>query len=270
MLNIDFIASHNVIKKVAASQKLAFSFSTLLLVTILRDNNLSIWTLLVMSSVILFYAKIPWKTYVTLLVAPIGFISLSIIAIMLSITISQPAPANAFVEFSLFSMHFFVLPHDLERATTIFFTAISATSCLYFLILTTPIYEISPVLATWKVPLIMIELIELMYRFIFLFLHTAAQLYTAQQARLGYRTFKSSFQSLSLLISSLFKAIFFRYQALSDAMKSRNIEQFIVPQYFSEKKQWDSILTLIALLFFIIAIILLQIEGEQNGMLLYF
>lgn len=90
-------------------------------------------------------------------------------------------------------MQFFILPSDILQAITIFCTAISATSCLYFLILTTPMFEISPVLSQLKVPTIVIELIELMYRFIFLFLQTVMQLYTAQHARLGYRSYKKVF-----------------------------------------------------------------------------
>lgn len=113
-------------------------------------------------------------------------------------------------------------------------------------------YEISPVLARLKVPTIIIELMELMYRFIFLFLQTITQLYTAQHARLGYRTYRSSFQSLSLLISALFRSIFVRYQALSYAMAARNIEQFIIPQAFSPTKYWDFKLTLIAVVYLII------------------
>jgi len=252
MLNIDYLASHNALHKVVASQKMALSFIGLFIVTLFRNNILSIWTLLFMSSVIIFYAKIPWKSYVSLLIAPIGFVLAGGIAIVISITLSQSVPAHTLWHSSLFGIQFFILPSDLLRAITLFFTAISATSCLYFLILTTPMYEISPVLARLKVPTIIIELMELMYRFIFLFLQTITQLYTAQHARLGYRTYRSSFQSLSLLISALFRSIFVRYQALSYAMAARNIEQFIIPQAFSPTKYWDFKLTLIAVVYLII------------------
>ncbi|WP_274307224.1 cobalt ECF transporter T component CbiQ [Solibacillus daqui] len=257
MLNIDFLASHNAIQKVAASQKITFSVISLLLVTLLRNNILSVWTLLFMSSVIIFYARIPWKTYVTLLIAPIGFVFAGMIAIVLSISFAQPIPISALWHSTFLGMQLFILPNDLLRAITIFFTSISATSCLYFLILTTPMYEISPVLARLKVPTIIIELIELMYRFIFLLLQTVAQLYTAQDARLGYRTYRISFQSLSLLISALFRSIFFRHQAMSYAMTARNIEQFIIPQQFLSEKAWDQKLTFIAGGFLIVAIALI-------------
>lgn len=257
MLKIDFIASHNAIQKVAASQKMAFSFITLLFATLLRNNNYSVWTLFFMSGAIIFYAKIPWKTYIILLLAPIGFISAGMVAIVLSITFTQDVPTSVLWQGSLFTMQLFILPNDGIRAITIFCTSISATSCLYFLILTTPMYEISPVLARLKVPTIIIELIELMYRFIFLFLEMVAQIYTAQHARLGYRTYKKGFQSLSLLINALFRSIFFRYQAMSYAMTARNIEQFIIPQQFLIDKEWDQKLTWLAIIFIVVGIAIL-------------
>ena len=257
MLNIDFLASHNAIQKVAASQKMTFSFIALLLVTLLRNNVLSIWALLIMSSVIIFYAKISWKSYVTLLIAPIGFVLVGMITIIISVTFSQPVPTTTLWHSTFLGIQLFILPNDVFRAITVFLTAISATSCLYFLIVTTPIYEISPVLAKLGVPAIIIELIELMYRFIFLFLQTVAQLFNAQHARLGYRSYQTGFHSLSMLISALFRSIFFRYQAMSYAMSARNIEQFIIPQHFLQEKSWDHKLTLIAGVFFVVSIALI-------------
>lgn len=257
MLNIDFIASHNALLKIAASQKMTFSIFTLLLVSLLRNNSFSVWALLFMSGVIIFHAKIPFKTYITLLLAPIGFVLAGIIAIVISVTFTQSIPASALWHSPVFTMQFFILPSDILRAITIFCTAISATSCLYFLILTTPMFEISKVLSQLKVPTIVIELIELMYRFIFLFLQTVLQLYTAQNARLGYLSYKKSFQSLSLLISALFRTIFFRYQAMSDAMAARNIEQFILPKPFTTIKTWDMKFTGLALIFTMISIVIL-------------
>lgn len=259
MLNVDYIATHNATKNVAASQKIIVSFMPLLIVTLFRDNLLSVWTLLFMSSVIIFYAQIHWKVYVKLIIAPIGFLVASLIAIVLSITFTQAVPDTAMWHSSVQSVHFYILASDVSRAIRIFFTALSATSCLYFLILTTPIYEISPVLTKLNVPTIIIELIELMYRFIFIFLQTMLQLYTAQQARLGYSTYFRSFHSLSLLISALFRSVFFRYEAMSYAMAARNIEQFLMPEQFLEIKTWDVKLTTLIIMFSAISIVTLTI-----------
>lgn len=256
MLNIDYLSHHNALQRVAASQKLLFAIGALLAVTMTRNNGIALWTLLFMSSVIVFYAKIPWRSYVLLMLAPLGFSLAGIVTIIISISWSGPVPSHAVWDTSFSALSFYILPNDLTRAVNVFFVAFSATSCLNALILTTPIYEISPILLKCKVPVVVVELIELIYRFIFLFLQTSAQLYTAQQARLGYKNFKSSFISLTLMISSLFKSMFLRYSTMTHAMKARNIEQFIIPQAFLKQKQWQPRLTLLFTLYFVVSIVL--------------
>ncbi|WP_332649857.1 cobalt ECF transporter T component CbiQ [Lysinibacillus sp. 54212] len=257
MLNIDFLSHHNALRRVAASQKLLFAISALLAVTISRNNEIALWTLLFMSSVIVFYAKIPWKSYAILMLAPLGFSLAGIVTIVISIAWNGPIPAHAVWDASLAQLSLYILPNDLSRALNIFLVAFSATGCLYFLILTTPIYEISPILLKGKVPVVIVELIELIYRFIFLFLQTYEQLYTAQQARLGYKSYKSSFSSLSLMISSLFKSMFLRYGTMTHAMKARNIEQFTIPQAFLKRRKWLPRLTLLFTMYFLLSAVLL-------------
>lgn len=259
MLNIDYIAHHNSLHRVASSQKLLFSIGALLIVTISRNNVVALWTLLFMSSVIVFYAKIPWKVYGTLLLAPLGFSLAGIGTIIVSITFSGDVPINSFWHVSTSFVTIYILTTDVWRGLNVFLVAFSATSCLYFLILTTPIYEVSYLLQKCKIPTIIIELIELIYRFIFIFLQTAEQLYITQQARLGYKSFKMSFQSLVLLISALFRSIFFHYEQMTLAMKTRNIEQFIIPEVYLSKYKWQSILLILFIVYIIVALTLIII-----------
>ncbi|MCP1144460.1 cobalt ECF transporter T component CbiQ [Lysinibacillus endophyticus] len=257
MLNIDNIAHQNALQKVAASQKLIISLCPLFMVTISRNNSIALWTLLFMSSVIVFYAKVPWKVYATLILAPLGFSLAGIVTIIVSISFSGDVPDNSLWKISTFFVVLYILPSDLWRALNIFLVAFSSTSCLYLLILTTPIYEISPLLKKCKLPTVVIELIELIYRFIFIFLQTSLQLHTAQQARLGYKNYKVSFQSLVLLISALFRSIFIHYEKMVFAMKARNIEEFIIPDVYLTKYKWQSLLSILIIGYLAIAVILL-------------
>ena len=50
----------------------------------------------------------------------------------------------------------------------------------------------------------LVEIIGLVYRYIFLFIDVAQMIYISQDARLGYSTLKASFNSSGRLISSLF------------------------------------------------------------------
>ena len=111
---------------------------------------------------------------------------------------------------------------------SLIFVVLSSISCLYFLTLTTPVQTILQVLRKLKVPQLLIEITEITYRFIFVFLETALKIYQAQNSRLGYRTFRLWLHSLGLLISSLFMTVFQRAKELTIAMDSRGYAEDIL------------------------------------------
>jgi cobalt/nickel transport system permease protein len=106
-------------------------------------------------------------------------------------------------------------------ATRLFLKSLASVSCLYFLTLTTPVFEVLSVLRKLKVPKLFIELMGLIYRFIFVLLDTANMIYISQNSRLGYSTMRNSYNSLGKLISALFISSYKRSQDIYTAMESR-------------------------------------------------
>ena len=84
-----------------------------------------------------------------------------------------------------------------------YFTALGAVSCLYFLSFTTPMPDILQVLEKLHCPKLLMELMLLIYRFIFVLLDTASALSTSQNCRLGNRDYKTSLKSFGMLGSVL-------------------------------------------------------------------
>jgi cobalt/nickel transport system permease protein len=74
---------------------------------------------------------------------------------------------------------------SLLYGVNLFFTALSAVSCLYFLSLTTPMVDIMGALRRMRCPAILIELMFLMYRFTFVLLDTAHAISILAKCRLG-------------------------------------------------------------------------------------
>ena len=128
---------------------------------------------------------------------------------------------------------------------SLIFVVLSSISCLYFLTLTTPVQAIIQVLRKFKVPQLLIEITEITYRFIFVFLETALKIYQAQNSRLGYRTARLWLHSLSLLISSLFIQVFQRARELTIAMDSRGYTENIM--YVDEHYKFSTVNWLIIL-----------------------
>lgn len=201
MLMFDKYAYINPMKEQHPVEKIFFSIGSLVTVISVQSNWISLVVFLVMSAVLLLKAKIPPGFYGKILMLPFIFLLMSMIAIL--IEFSAITPVNTVISISWPYGTIFITPFGLERATALFLTSFSATSCLYFLILTTPLDELMVVAKKCKVPVILIELFAYIYRFIFLMLGISQQIHVAQQARLGHGTWRMRFNSFAMLLSSL-------------------------------------------------------------------
>ena len=92
---------------------------------------------------------------------------------------------------------------------------------MYFLALNTPVTDLTMCLGRLHVPRLLVELMELIYRFIFVLSDTAASIRTAQASRLGYRGVGRSLNSLGLLASQVFLRAWKRADRLYAALESR-------------------------------------------------
>lgn len=237
MLLVDKYAYINGLKNVHSIEKIVFSIGSLLLLLALHNVYVTIWTFCLMTCIIIFFAKIPINYYFRLLVIPLFFIITSAISILFSFT-KDLEGMQSFIWYSQIAyFSIFISQYNLETALNLIITSIGSVSCLYFLILTTSIQEICIVLRKCKAPLLFVELFELTYRFIFIFLDSMQQIFIAQNARLGYHTLKSSFHSLGVLITSLFQDIFHRSHALTLAMEARGGNHSEGYIYFMDHKK---------------------------------
>jgi ABC-type cobalt transport system, permease component CbiQ and related transporters len=72
-----------------------------------------------------------------------------------------------------------------------------------------------------KVPALFMELMGLVYRFIFVMAETAEKIYTSQSSRLGYVNLNRGYHSLGQLVSNLFIKSYHRSKMLFIALTSR-------------------------------------------------
>ena len=74
-----------------------------------------------------------------------------------------------------------------------------------------------------KIPVDLLEIAKLIYRFLFVLLDTAYQMKIAQTSRLGYNNFNRSLYSFSALLSQLFINSLERYQKWAIGLESRGV-----------------------------------------------
>jgi cobalt/nickel transport system permease protein len=169
-----------------------------------------------MSFVTLAFGRTPLKLYFKLLLAPMGF---AITGVLIIAFFSGSGPEM--LAFELLGYPFAVRTDGFELALLVLSRSISGMCCLYFLALTTPMIELFAVLKASRFPESVIELSMLIYRYIFVFLDMAISIRYAQTVRLGYSSFRRSFHSLGMLVSTLFVRSWEQGDKLFLAMNSR-------------------------------------------------
>ena len=195
--DMDYIAHHNALSELNPYFKLFFTV-IFLIFTLAMDNLIvDICVFTFMSILILFIAKINYKSYLKFLSIPMLFVVLTCIFLVFFF-----GKGEVIYETGIFGI--VVTTDSLHYGVYTFFRVIGCLPCLGFLALTTPIAKILHCLVSLKVPKIFIEIALLMYNTIFIFLNELDTMQKAQQTRLGYHTTKSTFESLGALGSTIF------------------------------------------------------------------
>lgn len=160
-------------------------------------------TLAIMAGLSVIGGGVPLRRYLALMAAPLSFLIPGTLAVVIQVS---PTPLGR---------------ESLLAGGKLFCTALSAVSCLYFLSLTTPMTDILHVLRRARCPALIVELMFLIYRFLFVLLEAARAILTAQDCRLGNRRFKTTLRARGQLLAVLFQRAMFRSSLLYTAMESR-------------------------------------------------
>lgn len=179
-------------------------------------------------------AKSPWRTVINLLFAEATFLALSLIGIIVSISLSEPvsmAWRTAVGPLWLASS-----PTQIDQATLVFARTFGAMSALNSLALTTPLIDLISMWQRWRVPDLLIDLMTIMYRFIFVLLATLRQMSIAQTSRLGQAgNYRQRMNNAALLGSRLFINAFQRSQRLETALRARGYDGVlpVLPMHYN-------------------------------------
>ena len=201
MISLDKIAYTSKLLKNNPSEKLLFSILTLFSCIFFNNIIISLIVLLIMYLSITYLGGIESKLFFKLMSIPLIFL---IIGVLTIIIVKLNTNQEALFKINIFSREYGITTNTFIQGFTLMLKSLAIVSCLYFLILTTPVLDIFYCLENLKLPKLLVEIIGLVYRYIFLFIDVAQMIYISQDARLGYSTLKASFNSSGRLISSLF------------------------------------------------------------------
>lgn len=220
-LQIDLLAYSNRLRYLPPAHKLGFALLLMAFsyaVTVPFQLGIALWLMVWTTG----YARIPLRLYCQLLLLPLGFWLLSLPALVLDVGVAgATAQAAVWPGVTVGPLYFYLSSQGLQQVGVLLPRMLALTTCLYFLLLTTPFPELLQVLIRWRCPVLVTELLLLIYRFIFVLLATALELLTAQQARLGYATWSIGLKSLGLLVSQLLRRTLENYRQISLSLASR-------------------------------------------------
>ena len=211
---LDSYAHSNNLKNLNINFKVLFAILTMLVSLISTSPVIPLLITFLMSFLIIFKARIPFRFYLKFLAVPFlfGFLTFIFMALFFGVgaNVFEIGIFNLAVTFDGFNLGFLVFSRIL-----------GGFSCLAFLTLTTPMNELFFMFEGLKIPKIVIEIAMLMYRYIFLFLEEAGNMYNSQKTRSGYGNLRNTYKSLGMLASNLFIRTWLRGEQAYVAMESR-------------------------------------------------
>ena len=219
-LQVDSYAYRSRINQWNQSFKLIFGVTTLVAVIALNQPVVSIATLCYMTFLTVGVGKISFFEYARLLLLPITFILMSSIAIAFEIGTGEPSLWE--IRINHFSLS--ITKEGIIAAATISLKALAAISALFMITLSTPMSEVISVLRKAKVPVLLLELMHLIYRYLFILLDINQKQREATRSRLGYIDRKTAFRTFGCELANLFVLSMKKANLSYDAMEARGDE----------------------------------------------
>ncbi|MDZ4183487.1 MAG: cobalt ECF transporter T component CbiQ [Desulfuromonadales bacterium] len=198
-MRIDSYAHGNRWRQIHPGSKGFLVLFALIAALLSRHPAIPLLIALSMSGLTLLGAGIPWRGYLRLLAVPLAFLLWSCLLLLLTFS---PA-ALPLLQIPATDLTISLNRSELPLAQLVFSRSLGALCTLLFFALTTPLSEIAGLLRQVGVPRLFVELVVIAYRQIFILTDAFRQIRTAQEARLGYRSFKVAWRSAAELAGNI-------------------------------------------------------------------
>ncbi|WMC93298.1 cobalt ECF transporter T component CbiQ [Kineothrix sp. MB12-C1] len=218
--SIDQYAYRSGLREWNTAYKAIFAIFPLFTVIAADSILLSLITVLYMGSLSIVIGKIGIGNYLRLLLVPTAFILTGAIAVL--VQIGEGAD-------SLFLLHLpigniYVTKESIWQTGHLICKAFAGVSALYMLALSTPMGEIISVFRRARIPSILLELMHLIYRYIFLLFEINVRQNEAAKSRLGYCDYRTSLRTFGSEMANLLILSMKKSGEYYDALESRGYE----------------------------------------------
>ncbi len=219
MYIIDRYAYANRIRTVDPGRKCGLALLVLLICLLLDRPAVGLVATGWMWGLATLWAGLPARVFGRVLLAEGVFLALAVLGVAVGLGLA-PQPS------AVWSWHvgpvWLTSSHtSVETALRLVTRALGGAAAMNLLALTTPLVDLVDLLRRLRAPALLIDLMTVMYRFVFTILGSLSRMYTAQDSRLGYVSLRRGLASAGLLGSRLFIDAYQRSQRLQTALESR-------------------------------------------------
>ncbi|WP_292424439.1 cobalt ECF transporter T component CbiQ [Methanoregula sp.] len=254
---LDNIAQNSTFRHIHPGTKILLGLGSLLICLVSPTPVVPLISGIILSLVLLIPARISPLVYGELLIAPAIFTACSIIVLLFML-----GGGDVIWRFSPVSwINLTITDNAVRHAILILFRVFGCTISLFFIALTTPMTDLFNIMKRCRIPVELIDLMMIMYRYIFITYEQAREIWQAQIMRLGYSRVKESIRSFSMLCGMLFISSWIAGEGLIHAMDCRCYDGIMPSLDPAEPVQMQSLFPALLYLAGLIAVLLMITTG---------
>jgi cobalt ABC transporter, permease protein CbiQ len=230
--------------------KVILAIVTLVLCIALNNPCVSVAVLIAMAYLTMVKGGLSVSEYLSVMMIPIVFILLGTLAIAIEFSYQPIGQYNLHCGF----FYIYTSQDKLKEMIFLILKVFASVSALQMMTLSTPSSEIISVMRKAHVPTLIIELMNIIYRYIFILLDVYSKMKNSADSRQGYCDFRTSCYTFggvagNMLIVSLKKA-----NVYYDAMESRCYDGEMV--FLEEEKKVEAAQIIAAAIFVVMLLML--------------
>lgn len=243
--SIDQCAYRSALIGVNPGFKVAFCIISLIFLLVADSLPVSLVMFISMLYLTVRRGRVPFHDYVSYLAIPAIFTLMTVVVIAIGFSFQPLGDYRIHLGF----FYVFTSVKELWKAFCLLCKIFSAISCMYFLSLSTPVNEIICVLQDCHLPSLITELMNMIYRFIFILMDVWQKMSTSAHARLGYVDYRTSLNSFGRIGANLFIVSMRKANQYYDALLARCYDGQL--NFLTEEKPLDKKLVAMAAVFYL-------------------
>ena len=231
--SIDLYAFHSKLKYINPEFKLISSLLTLILTIVFNNIFVSTYVFFLMFFISVNLGGMDFSEYISILMAPLSFIILASIGIALGFSFKNSGEFYI----KILGIYIYTSRGQLIETAKLIIKVLACVSIMQSLILSTMPYEIINALRNMHIPKLIIELMNLIYRFIFILIESYINMHNSALSRMGYHNLRVSFISFGNIASNILVVSLKKANAYYTAMEARCFEGDL--KFLQEEKKLD-------------------------------